>query len=625
MNWWKFEKTNMVKETSFDQLLERFYKYGVSGLIRENIQNSLDAKKKGNNEPVEIKIDLGTISAMDIPGYDEIEERVKALKGTTSYNENVINYMQENLGKKDYNYLTFEDVNTTGLSGAEHGESDDSTTPYSAYAYSKGVHVDDNEDDEAEKIKGGSHGVGKIASNSASILNTMFFSNCDSDNFKTVGGTVQLIEHKIDGQAYRSTGFFANIEDTKFYPYINEKLPPIFNKDSQGLKIIIPFLRDDFYNKKEIIRSVIDSFLLAIYKNKLIAEVSNTIIDKNNLKDFLADSSYFEQEYENMKDIFAPLYYKVLDDCSPKEISIPDHDRYHKFKLYFYYDARISNGRTAVFRNVGMKIEDKKIKSFVKKPYSAILIPATSREDEFLKTLENEAHNKLGFAHIRTEGANKSANYFINQIDNVMQKFIEEALDENNPKSEIMKTGDILYTIESKFKKDLKKRAPALLTGQGSKKRTIVKTSDPNKPRESQPGHGKKKHRKKNQLKTVKKDFGNHGKKTYYEVPKSKIKRFVHRRKENLEIDLSNYAHFDNKQSGNILISIIDGMGREHLNEFKVLDQYKSAEDLNTYQKLNLTTHSIKSVNLEQKKIKLLLNISDDADITSKLKYYLEV
>ena len=95
------------------------------------------------------------------------------------------------------NYISFEDYNTKGLTGANNGQSDNKKDTWSIYAYNKGVHTEE-EDENLEKSRGGSHGIGKIASNAASDLYMMYFANCDEQGNKHLGGTVQLIEHKYE-------------------------------------------------------------------------------------------------------------------------------------------------------------------------------------------------------------------------------------------------------------------------------------------------------------------------------------------------------------------------------------------------------------------------------------------
>ena len=67
-----------------------------------------------------------------------------------------------------------------------------------------------------------------------------------------------------------------------------------------------------------------------------------------------------------------------------------------------------------------MKIEDKKVKNNVRKPFNAVLIPKSIKVDVFLKSLENESHTELSFEHIKDQKIQKNAKKFIANISNEM-------------------------------------------------------------------------------------------------------------------------------------------------------------------------------------------------------------
>lgn len=48
-NLWKFSLIPGIEESTFNKVLEKFYDHGISGLVRENIQNSLDGKLPGSD------------------------------------------------------------------------------------------------------------------------------------------------------------------------------------------------------------------------------------------------------------------------------------------------------------------------------------------------------------------------------------------------------------------------------------------------------------------------------------------------------------------------------------------------------------------------------------------------
>ena len=61
-NLWKFSSIPGIEESTFNKVLEKFYDLGISGLVRENVQNSLDGKLPGSNEPVIVTIKTGKIN-----------------------------------------------------------------------------------------------------------------------------------------------------------------------------------------------------------------------------------------------------------------------------------------------------------------------------------------------------------------------------------------------------------------------------------------------------------------------------------------------------------------------------------------------------------------------------------
>ena len=69
---WSFRKITSIEEPIFNNTLEKFYKLGIEGLVRENIQNSLDGKLSDSKMPVEVIIKTGVVKDLDIPGIEEV-------------------------------------------------------------------------------------------------------------------------------------------------------------------------------------------------------------------------------------------------------------------------------------------------------------------------------------------------------------------------------------------------------------------------------------------------------------------------------------------------------------------------------------------------------------------------
>lgn len=631
---WKFSRIPAIEESTFHKVLEKFYDLGIAGLTRENIQNSLDGKIPGDTRPVIVTIKTGKINREFIPGLDEIKDRISCLQGHNNYTKETIEHMQNKMNQENVDYISFEDSNTRGLKGAKNGQSGNKEDTWGIYAYNKGVHSEE-EDATLEKYRGGSHGIGKIASNAASELHMMYFANCDEEGNKHLGGTVQLIEHKYKDNYYRSTGYFTDVKNinetqTKFYPFEN-KFYEVFAKDTRGLKIIIPFLREQFNNEKEIIKSICDSFFIAIIQKKLEVVVNDNRIDSDTIKDYISNKDYYTQELADIKEEFTPLYFYTYMNKKPITIKIADCERDYNFKLYFNYNEAIPKGRVAIIRTIGMKIEDKKVKGNVNKPFNAILIPDSITEDAFLKSLENESHTELSFEHIKDQMLQKNAKRFINNISKEISRILEEEIKKNNPTDGLMNTKDILYLVENQFKQDLSKAMATVKLNVGSKAKTVVKVT-PDIPKKGEPktkGEEDKTKKKKKSLKRVKRNEenkeANEEKQIRYNAPPDMVERLVIGNKEVVRFDFSDSIEMKKVKLCDISLSVVDGMGIEYANEFNMSDNYKSVIDKATGNQCKIHNNLIKDIQIKKGIAQIELELKEKYNKALKFVYYVEV
>lgn len=634
-NLWKFSSIPGIEESTFNKVLEKFYDLGISGLVRENVQNSLDGKLPGSNEPVVVTIKTGKINKEFIPGLEDIKERIACLQGRNSYTKETVEHMQNKMNAEDVDYISFEDSNTKGLTGAKNGQSDSKKDTWGIYAYNKGVHSEE-EDSAVEKSRGGSHGIGKIASNAASELHMMYFANCDAEGNKHLGGTVQLIEHKYKDNYYRSTGYFTDIKHidqnkTKFYPYENT-FNEVFEKNTRGLKIIIPFLREQFNNEKEIIKSICDSFFIAILEKKLEVLVNDKIINSKTIEKYIKNKDYYIQEVSEIKDEFTPLYLNTYKNIEAREIQIQDTKDKYNFKLYFNYDEEIPKGRVAIIRTIGMKIEDKKVKRNVNKPFNAVLIPESTKEDAFLKSLENESHTELTFEHIKDQVLQRNAKRFINNISKEIAKIIEGEIKKNNPTDGVMDTKDILYVVESQFKKDLSQTIATVKLNKGNKETTISKVKE-DIPKKEKKKKDEKKPKKNKPLKKVMKDRSEEDldgeskeKLDRYSTYPDMVERIIIGNKEFVKFDFNGSDEIKKAKVCDIALSVVDGMGDECANvEFDMNDNYETAIDKATGKVCKIDNNLIKDVKIIKGIALIELRLKSNYNKALKFVYYVEV
>lgn len=628
---WEFRKITAIEEPVFNNVLERFYNLGLDGLVRENIQNSLDGKLQESNLPVEVRIKTGNIPVSEIPGIEEIKKHIESLRGENSYTKETIAHMKKEMKKEIVPFISFEDSNTKGLSGAEHGEDFQEGDTWGVYAYKKGVHFMEN-DVELEKTRGGSHGVGKIACNAASDIHMMFFANCDADGRQHIGGTTQLIEHNLDGVNYRASGYFTRIKDDKYFPFENH-FASMFRKDTRGLKIIIPYLRTQYIGENKAICSVCDNFFVAILQKKLVVYVNDYEINDETIHEIVSDPKFYpEQNPAEMKSCFTPLYINTYLEKDPILIQIADKNTEYKFKLYLQYEEEIKRARVAIVRGIGMKIEDKKIKGYVNSPFNGVLIPISSEEDIFLKSLENESHTSLSCDHIKDIKIQENAKRFLNNISNRLGEVFAEILKLQNPSDGKIDTSEVLYSVERNFRKELSKEISTVQLTKGNLKepKTVVKVKGNSKKDKRQ----EKKKKKESQLKKIinrltrksKLEDGDQEKEvSLIPMKPEAVKRIVLREKELLQFDFTNVMEYAGETNCNISMVVIDGTGKPYEKEFNLGKNYREVMNIGQKKICKIEDNKIKSVSIMDGKIQLELKVTDYFNNSLKFMYYVEV
>lgn len=252
----------------------------VSSLVRESIQNSIDARVD-LSKPVKVTFSLSQLSGTS-PGLKEqfagLEEHMKATR-KVSVNEHLDGTCR---------VLAVEDFNTTGLRGYTHNEmpSDDVKKTENFYYF---VHAE-GDTNKGEGTKG-KWGIGKVVFPKISALKTFFLVSVrqgDNGHTDKVGiGQALLKSHKIGDKEYQPDGWFAEFSESKGYSSLLssdvDNLAKTFGieRSSQtGLSVIIPFV-NPVITSKNIIHAVIREYYLAIINDDLVCEITDTDGEKS--------------------------------------------------------------------------------------------------------------------------------------------------------------------------------------------------------------------------------------------------------------------------------------------------------------------------------------------------------
>ena len=461
----------------------------------------------------------------------------------------------------------------------------------------------------------------------------MYFANTDEKGNKNVGGSIQLFDHHYKGANYRGTGYYAKMDhQSRFVPYINEESIDIFKKPDRGLKIIIPYLREDINNEEDIIKSVCNNFFIALLENRLVVylEMNNKLITINNetLENLIA--KYYVQDVAQMKKEFLPLYYRTYTTVEPEILELTNSNNQKEpfsFKLYFFdEDENIPTGRVAIVRSMGMKIEDRKIPNNVRQPFNAVLIGGP-KEDRYLKTLENQSHTALSADAIRNVDESKKAKKFLRNLDNAIKKIIEERIKEKYQTDGLVNTSDLITDLKWEFNDIVQKKKGKVQLADGknlSIDNKIEERKGKNANGSGKPDTNEGKQRKLRRPRKTQPKKERESEIVEYIIPSDVVDRIFIGEKELVEFNFSELVEGRKWNKINLAIKLITGDGEEIDNGIKMNEFYYNVKELLTNtENLTITENKIENIPITNGKLRLLLKTRKN--FNAKLKYIYKV
>ena len=213
---WKFEKNEIDEsEGPNDSGISGFTGDRVGGLVREVLQNSIDARRS-SDKPVEVSFEIAKIPADDF----DISGLIRSLEAACDSEDNEERYRKQfrrglralRTAKKsgNLNALVITDSNTTGAS-----DKDGRKDKWRSLTRAKGKSTKDKKD------SGGSFGIGKNAAFTAADMRTVLYSTAylDGDSMeRRFSGKSILVSHEIGGVGYKATGYLVGDGDVNYVP-----------------------------------------------------------------------------------------------------------------------------------------------------------------------------------------------------------------------------------------------------------------------------------------------------------------------------------------------------------------------------------------------------------------------
>ncbi|MFA4851788.1 MAG: hypothetical protein WC599_04655, partial [Bacteroidales bacterium] len=290
---WKF-RIPQESEVNQDPIEGEFFTTQDVGdfadaLVRESIQNSLDAKLPDNKDAESVvtvrfyfsgKTNANDVHIRKHPFFNGIYYHILS-------SDNGLNKQGLPIFSEPTQYLVIEDFQTVGLDGSITENDDpktDSPLGHNFYWFWRNVGRSGKKGSER-----GKWGLGKTVFSASSTINTFFgLTNRYDDNKNFLMGLSVLKTHHLQSvptvkrYPYGYFGIFENENDEYFsVPTEDENIIEEFRKTfnlnrfkrtSSGLSVVIPFPRKEI-NSKAIIQSVLRQYFHPIISGNLIVEV----------------------------------------------------------------------------------------------------------------------------------------------------------------------------------------------------------------------------------------------------------------------------------------------------------------------------------------------------------------
>ena len=277
---------------------QNFVQFPCSALIRESIQNSLDAILD-TTKPVVVCFEYRSFEKNDYKNFFQIAEHIEA--GKQYYHENptaravypkMLQYLKNT---NEVGFIRVSDYNTKGMDY----EAGKTNKTFYAFVRSEGVSVKQQEG------AGGSFGFGKGAFFVMSPINTLIVSTRNNEDKCHFEGVTRLCSHVINGQMYSHMGFYDNNDGQPTKEF--DRIPKPFRREEPGTSIGIMGIERQSWNDsiKGLVKEVLSNFFVAILRGKLIVYINGNKSTDNGVIEISENSikTLMEQFFPTTKDV----------------------------------------------------------------------------------------------------------------------------------------------------------------------------------------------------------------------------------------------------------------------------------------------------------------------------------
>lgn len=408
----EFAPTGGGDFTGANDPISTTFKNIASTLARESIQNATDAKDPLSQKPARVEFQLITHQVSDIPNFDRLKSTLAACREVCGDDIDKAKSLTTAIKKiEDNSYLNIlkiSDYNTTGLTGSD----EDKRGNYFLLMKTIGG-------TSKSGGAGGSFGFGKGAYHAASAFEAFFMSSVFGENDYVFQGKIRLpsFDDKDRGEMQGNGSY--GLAGQKA---VRDKalIPKLFLREEQGTDIyIIDFLDHDRDWKKNMIKTILNSFWCSIVNDKLEVEVGKEEITSANIDDYL--QKFYDPDEPDKKDEPNPLPYYLAytnyDHCLSGDL-----ESIGKVQLFVKFDENYPNKVTYI-RQTGMVIEKKPTGAVSE--CAAVFVCEDKLGNEILREMENPEHDEWDKNNAKRTRFEKEAE----AADREIRKFLKDSFD----------------------------------------------------------------------------------------------------------------------------------------------------------------------------------------------------
>ncbi|MDR6517322.1 hypothetical protein [Chryseobacterium camelliae] len=390
--------------------IEVFDKTRYQSVVRESIQNSLDARLD-TTKPVEINFKFFKIDKNSIPSICEIEKRLHCSENWDKANDDdrsLIKTMIDSIEVDEYSCLEIADYNTRGM---------ESKTTFDSFAHSRNV---------STKVSGssaGSKGMGKAAYFALSYLRTLLVSSIHFENQnKLFQGISRISTHPYKDKIYNYKGYYSSGYDPE--DSFNN-IPEIFSRNLTGTSIFILGLWQQDDRNAVMKKELVNNFWLAILEKELVVSIDNDIINSYNIYETIKAlyPEVTESGHYNTNPNPRPYIEAYVGKNCVQKIFTDTID-YLGYVRFIISKNKDYQGRIANFRMSKMLIF--KDTAHLYKGYCGIFICDDVQGNEYLKKMENATHTEWKINNWKDPAAYQVMLSYKNFLKKCIEDFVEK-------------------------------------------------------------------------------------------------------------------------------------------------------------------------------------------------------